>query len=543
MTDENDGSAGSDMTPTVPPPAPRDSKQTVIVILAVVLVILVGLIIGFLVSGGLSNDPVASTTSTTVASGTLPAGTAAPGTTLPTVTTVPGQLALPASEDTYVNTGQPEEINGLEDVMEIENDPPENKQGLVRFEVPEIPDGESIDLVTLRLSVVADSDDTLTLHLVGGDWSQAETTGANAPPVGEQVATIPPGVAEGSTVDIDVTSVVQGPGRYDFYIVSPGDDSAEFATIEGGTNPPLLLVDYANPNAGSAAPETPTSSEPTSSEPAIQLAGEAVVLAGAGDIADCGSDGDTVTADLLQQVITESPETVVFTAGDNVYSSGTSEEFGSCYAETWGRFKDRTRPSPGNHDYNTDDASGYFGYFGEAAGAPGEGYYSYEAGDWQVIALNSNCDDMGGCDQGSPQEVWLREELSSSDALCTLAYWHHPLFSSGDHGGDGSTQALFQALYDDGAELVVNGHDHDFERFAPQDPSGVHDPLSGIRQFVVGTGGTGTRSFDAVAANSEARFNDGLGILELNLYPDGYEWEFHAGGGAQFDDVGIEACH
>jgi hypothetical protein len=451
---------------------------------------------------------------------------------------VPGQLAIPASEDTYVNTGQPEEINGLEDVMEIENDPPENKQGLVRFEVPEIPGGETIDLVTLRLLVVANSDDTLSLHLVGGDWNQAETTGANAPPVGEQVATIPPGAAEGSPVDVDLTTVVQAPGRYDFYIVSPGDDSAEFATIEGGTNPPLLLVDYANPNAGAPAAETPTGGEP-----AIQLSGEPVVLAGAGDIADCGIDGDTITADLLQQVITESPETVVFTTGDNVYSDGTTEEFGSCYAETWGRFKDRTRPSPGNHDYNTDDASGYFAYFGEAAGTPGEGYYSYEAGDWQVIVLNSNCGDIGGCDQGSPQEQWLRDELSSSDAQCTLAYWHHPLFSSGDHGSDPSTQALFQALHDDGAELVVNGHDHNYERFAPQGPDGVHDPVGGVRQFVVGTGGTGTRSFDAIAANSEARFTDGFGVLQLSLYADGYEWEFRAGDGAEFNDVGIEACH
>ena len=537
MTTDNDGAAGG-MTPTEPPP-PRDTKQTMIVVLAVVLVILVGLIIGFIVSGGLSNDPAASSPSTTLApSGTLPPGTAAPGTTLAPVTTVPGQLAVPASEDTYVNSGQPEEINGLEDVLEIENDPPENKQGLVRFEVPEIPDGETIDLVTLRLFVVADTDDTLIIHLVDGEWNQAETNGTNAPSVGEQVATIPPGAVEGSPVDIDLTGVVQGPGRHDFYIVSPGDDSAEFATIESGTNPPLLLVDYANPNAGS-----PAAVAPAGDAPAIQLSGEPVVLAGAGDIADCGTDGDTVTADLLQQVISEYPETVVFTTGDNVYSGGTAEEFGSCYAETWGRFRDRTRPSPGNHDYDTDDASGYFGYFGDAAGTPGEGYYSYEAGDWQVLALNSNCDEIGGCDQGSPQEVWLRDELSSSDAECTLAYWHHALFSSGDHGSDPATRALFQALYDDGADLVVTGHVHNFERFAPQDPDGVHDPVSGIRQLVVGTGGAGATSFQDIAPNSEARFADGLGILELRLYADGYEWEFHAGEGSQFTDVGIEACH
>ena len=519
---------------------PRDNRQTMIIVLGVVLVILVGLIVGFIVSGGLSDDPVAAPT-TTAPAGTLPPGTSAPATTVPPVTLVPGQLAIPASEDTYINTGQPEEINGLEDVMEIENDPPELKQGLVRFEVAGVPEGETIDLVTLRLFVVADSDDAISIHTVGGDWNQAETTGANAPPVGELVTTIPPGAAEGATVDIDMTNAVQGPGRYDFYIVSPGDDSAEYATIESGTNPPLLIVDYANPNAGSPA-ATPTTA-PTGTASAIQLSGEPVVMAGAGDISDCGNDGDTITAGLIDGVIAENAGTIVFTAGDNVYSDGTAEEFGSCYAETWGRFKDRTRPSPGNHDYNTSDASGYFGYFGEAAGTQGQGYYAYEAGDWQVLALNSNCDEIGGCEEGSPQELWLREELTSSDAQCTLAYWHHPLFSSGDHGGDSSVQPLFQALYDDGAELVINGHDHNYERFAPQDAEGTHDPVSGVREFVAGTGGTGNRSIDVIAANSESRFTDAFGVLALSLYSDGYEWEFVSEDGSGFNDVGIEACH
>lgn len=534
MTNGIEGGAERDMTENETPP--RDTKQTIIIVLGVVLVLLVGLIIGFIVSGGLEDDPIAAPPTTTATTGTIPPETSVPATTLPPVTVVPGQLSIPASEDTYVNSFEPAENNGLEEVMEIENDPPEIKQGLVRFEVSGVPEGETIDLVTLRLFVVADSDDVIGVHLVGGEWSQAETTGANAPPVGEQVGTVPPGAAEGTSVDIDVTHVVQGPGRYDFYLVSPGDDSAEYATIESGTNPPLLIVDYDNPNAGSAEAGADSGS-------AMQLSGEPMVLAGAGDISDCGTDGDTVTAELVDQVIAGDAGAIVFTTGDNVYSDGTAEEFGSCYAESWGRFKDRTRPAPGNHEYNTADASGYFGYFGEAAGAQGEGYYSYEAGDWQVLALNSNCDQIGGCDQGSPQEQWLREELASSDALCTLAYWHHPLFSSGDHGGDASVRPLFQALYDNGAEVVINGHDHNFERFAPQDPDGVHDPVAGIRQFVTGTGGVGTTAIDVIVANSESRFADGFGVLALSLYSDGYEWEFVSEDGSGFDDVGIEACH
>jgi acid phosphatase type 7 len=536
MSTGTDEGAEKEMTENEPPAG--DRKQTMIIVLGVVVTILVGLIIGYVVSGGLGGDPAATPTTTS------PAVTIAPGTdattpsTLPPTTVVPGQLAITASEDTYVNSGAPEENNGLEELMELESDPPEIKLGLVRFEVSGIPDGETIDLVTLRLFVMDDSDDVVGVHLVGGDWNQAETTGANAPPVGDQVATITPSVPDGTTVDIDLTSIVQGPGRYDFYLVNPGDDTIEFATIESGTNPPLLIVDYANPNAGSAA-----ASGTAGADSILELSGEPMVLAGAGDIADCGNDGDTVTADLIDEVIAENAQAIVFTAGDNVYSGGTAEEFGSCYAETWGRFKDRTRPAPGNHEYDASEASGYFGYFGEAAGEAGEGYYSYEAGDWQVLALNSNCNEIGGCDSGSPQEQWLRDELASSDARCTLAYWHHPLFSSGEHGGDASVQPLFQALYDEGAEVVVNGHDHDFERFAPQGPDGTHDPVAGIRQFVAGTGGTGNTSIDVIAANSESRFTDGFGILKLSLFSDGYEWEFVGEDGSGFNDVGIEACH
>lgn len=521
------GKALSDSETPAREKQPRDQKQTTIIILAVVVTVLVGLIIGFIVSGGLGGDPAAAPTTITPIGTTVPGST--PATTLPPTTVIPGQLSIPATEDTYVNSGQPEEINGLEEVMEIENDPPEVKSGLIRFEVAGIPEGETIDSVTLRLFVVADSDDVIVIHTVGGDWNQAETTGGTAPPVGEQIGSIPPGAAEGSAVDIDMTSVVSGPGRYDFYLVSPGDDSAEFATIESGINPPLLIVDYGD-GASAAGGVT-------------ELSGDPFVLAGAGDIADCGVDGDSTTAQLLDQVIAEHEETIVFTTGDNAYSGGSAEDYAQCYAPTWGRHLEKTRPAPGNHEYDTADAAAYFRYFGEAAGSPGEGYYSYEAGDWQVLALNSNCDQIGGCEAGSSQEQWLRQELEGSDARCTLAYWHHPLFSSGDHGGTADVRPLFEALYDDGAELVLNGHNHNFERFAPQNPAGTHDPVAGIRQFVAGTGGTGTTNFEAIEANSEARFTDGLGILKLSLYSDGYEWEFLAESGAAFNDVGIEACH
>jgi hypothetical protein len=516
---------------------PRDRKQTVIIVLAVVLTVLVGLVIGFVVSGGLSGDPAAAPT-------TLPAGTVAPSGPTGPSTTAPApaapstslgenQLGVTVSEDTYVDLGQPQDVNGLEDLLEVENDPPDNKQALVRFVVPAIPDGETLRSVTMRLYVVADTEEPVTVHSVEGPWTQADASGANAPAVGAQVANVPPGTAEGATVDVDLTSVVLGPGTYDFYLTTPSDDSAEFAALESGANAPVLILDWGS-GAGATAPgdgETPT-----------ELAGTPAILAGAGDISDCDSEGDGVTAGLLDDVVAQNPSAIVFTTGDNVYSDGAPEEFDQCYDPTWGRHKDRTRPSPGNHDYNTDGATGYFAYFGSAAGDPSKGYYSYEVGEWQILSLNSNCGEVA-CSAGSPQERWLREQLETSEASCTLAYWHHPLYSSGSHGGDSSVRDLFAALYEADAEIVLNGHDHNYERFAPQDPVGTHDPVGGVRQFVVGTGGTGNRGVDAPVPNSEARYNDSFGILQLSLYPDGYEWEYLAEAGSTFVDVGIGACH
>jgi hypothetical protein len=271
-------------------------------------------------------------------------------------------------------------------------------------------------------------------------------------------------------------------------------------------------------------------------------AGTTAVLAGAGDISTCGNDGDSITAGLIDEVIAENPTAIVFTTGDNVYPDGAPEEFARCYDPTWGRHNDRIRPSPGNHDYVTEGASGYFGYFGDAAGSPSQGYYAYMAGDWHVISLNSNCREVG-CNAGSPQEIWLREQLEASNAECTLAYWHHPLFSSGSHRDDDSVRDLFAALYEAGAEVIANGHDHIYERFAPQDPVGTHDPVAGIRQFVVGTGGAGNGLADGSAPNSETRYTETLGILKFALYPGGYEWEFLPEAGSRFVDEGRSSCH
>jgi len=264
-----------------------------------------------------------------------------------------------------------------------------------------------------------------------------------------------------------------------------------------------------------------------------------VVLVGAGDIAGCDNlPGAEGTAKLLDAI----PGTV-FGAGDFAYPDGSPEHFAKCYEPTWGRHKARTRPALGNHDYHTKGASGYFQYFGKAAGDPGKGYYSYDLGAWHVVALNSNCSEIGGCGSGSAQERWLREDLAAHPASCTLAYWHHPLFTSGRHGNDNEMKPIWQALYEGGAEIVINGHDHDYERFAPQDANGRADSARGIREFVVGTGGKSLRPFETPVPNSEIRSSDAFGVIKLTLRPSGYDWKFVPVAGKTFTDSGSGVCH
>lgn len=262
------------------------------------------------------------------------------------------------------------------------------------------------------------------------------------------------------------------------------------------------------------------------------------VLVGAGDIASCDSVGDEATAKLLDGI----PGTV-FTTGDNVYASGTTKEFNQCYDPSWGRHKSRTRPSAGNHEYQTPDAAGNYGYFGASAGDPRKGYYSYKRGVWHIVVLNSNCSAVGGCEAGSAQERWLRAALAAHPTNCTLAYWHSPRFSSGSHGSNTSVQPFWKALYDYGVELVVNGHDHHYERFAPQNASGRADARYGIREFVVGTGGKNHYPIRTILPNSEVRNADTFGVLKLTLRSTSYDWQFVPQAGKTFTDSGSEACH
>ena len=264
----------------------------------------------------------------------------------------------------------------------------------------------------------------------------------------------------------------------------------------------------------------------------------ATVLA-AGDIASCGSGGDEATAALLDA----RPNALILTLGDNVYDSGTATEFANCFDPTWGRHKGRIRPALGNHEYGVFRAGGYFGAFGAAAGEAPLGFYSFDLGAWHIIVLNSNCE-VVGCAFGGTQERWLREDMGLHPAQCTLAIWHHPRWSSGTtHGPTPAVAPLYQALHDAGADVVLSGHEHNYERFQPLDPVGVFDPARGIRQFVVGTGGVGHYPFGPPLPTSEVRNDNTFGLLALTLRPNSYQWQFVPEAGKTFTDSGSASCH
>ncbi|MGB8647757.1 MAG: metallophosphoesterase [Anaerolineae bacterium] len=320
------------------------------------------------------------------------------------------------------------------------------------------------------------------------------------------------------------TPSAETPGASPQVVTEPPGTVAPNPTIAVGTSAPLVVTPA--PNATRIRPGTP----PTT---AVTVVPDPVVLA-AGDIAVCGTPQDAATAKLLLNT----PGTVL-ALGDEAYPNGAASDFANCYNPSWGQVKARTHPVPGNHEYLTTGAAGYFGYFGVAAGPAGKGYYSFDLGAWHLIALNSEIP----VNAGSPQEEWLRADLATHRAACTLAYWHQPRFSSGPHGSNNAYQPLWQALYDSGAELVLNGHDHDYERFALQEPDGVPAPAHGIREFVVGTGGAGLYPPVLIASNSEVRNNTSWGVLKLTLHAAGYDWQFISINPQESVDSGSGVCH
>jgi hypothetical protein len=293
----------------------------------------------------------------------------------------------------------------------------------------------------------------------------------------------------------------------------------------------LALAAAAACGGGSSSP-SPNPAPTPGPTPIPSPVPQSAVLVGAGDIGMCGSAGPERTATLLDKV-----DGIVFTAGDNAYFQGTAAQFAQCYDPSWGRHKDRTFPAPGNHEYETAGATAYFNYFGERAGTPGLGYYSFTAGAWHVVSLNSNVP----ATDGSPQMQWLRSDLTATRARCVAAIWHHPLFSSGRNGPSPVMRDVWRALRELGADVVIVGHDHLYERFARQDETG-RATSEGLRQFTVGTGGAELTDVVRSTANSERVMANVYGVLKLTLTADAYSWQYIVAPPSTFTDTGSDTC-
>lgn len=262
-----------------------------------------------------------------------------------------------------------------------------------------------------------------------------------------------------------------------------------------------------------------------------------VTLVGAGDIASCSGSADSKTAAVVAGIAG-----TVFTAGDNVYPDGSAANYQNCFGPSWGSLKSRMRPVPGNHDYyRHPGAKPYYSYFGRKAGPSGHGYYAYNAGLWRIYALNSECATTSTC--YANQLTWLQNDIAANPHTCSLAIWHRPLYSTGPHGNSSRMAQVFKVLYDKGADVVITGHDHMYERYTPIDPSGVPDPVNGIREFVVGTGGASLYAFKTDDPLVEVRDNTTHGVLRLDLSAGSYAWQFLPIAGESFTDSGTGTCH
>jgi hypothetical protein len=257
------------------------------------------------------------------------------------------------------------------------------------------------------------------------------------------------------------------------------------------------------------------------------------VLLAAGDVGFCGSQGAVDTGEML-----DSQEGTILAVGDLAYPHGSIQDYTMCYDPVWGRHKIRTKPSPGNHEYESPGAQPYFDYWGSAAGPAGLGYYSFRAGDWLVLSLNSNLP-VGNT---TAQAQWIRQELTTNNVKCTLAYFHHPLYSSGPNGDNARLAGLWQLLYELGVDVIISAHEHLYERYAPMTPDGVRNDAKGIRQFIVGTGGASPYTIQRLHPLSEVQVTT-YGLLKLTLTDVGYQWEFLRVGGGGRLDFGQDVCH
>ena len=429
----------------------------------------------------------------------------------------PGDPILFVTEaDARVKESDPSANYGNDPTLHADGAGDSGIESFIRFTVTDAPG--PIQSAKLRLYVTDNgTENGPAVHATDSSWDESSITWSNRPAPTSDAVDNKGQLGTNSWVEYDVTSLVTGNGTFSFVLVADSSDGVIFSSREGGQPPQLVLNDNGS-NASTALP-TVIATGPS----------DDIILVGAGDISECDSDNDELTAQLLDAI----PGTV-FTTGDNAYDSGTPEEYNHCYDPTWGRHKARTQPVPGNHEYLTSDAAGYFQYFTDVPS-----YYAYTLGNWRIYALNSEID----VSESSPQVMWLKDDLAANPNQCVLAYWHQPRWSSGSHhGSDEDYQTIWQIFFEADAELVVNGHEHNYERFAEMNGEGAA-VSPGLREIVVGTGGRDLYEFDSPLPGSEIRNDSTYGVLKLTLRADSYDWEFIPIAGSTFTDSGSTNCH
>lgn len=440
-------------------------------------------------------------------------------TTPPTSTLTPtpaNALTILAEADTYARQSSPNTNYGNAPTLQVDGASDSDYEAFLRFSVT----GVSSEIENALLRVYVTTNGTRNgpaVYATNTSWTETGVTWNKRPARTGAAVDNKDRLNTETWVEYDVTPLVTGNGTFSFVLVADSRDAVLFSSRQG-SQPPQLVVTFRGSEPSTITPTfTPTE----------LVDGE--IFVGAGDISECDNDNDEFTAQLLDAT----PGTV-FTTGDNAYDSGTLTEYRNCYDPTWGRHKDRTKPIPGNHEYRSSAAAGYFQYFDNIPS-----YYAYDLGSWRIYAMNSEID----VSANSPQVTWLQEDLAANPRQCVLAYWHQPRWSSGsNHGNDTEYQTLWQILYEAGAEVVLNGHEHNYERFTPMNASGQPDSR-GLRAFVVGTGGRDLYDLGSPLPTSEARNDTTFGVLKVILRETGYDWEFIPIAGSTFTDSGSTDCH
>ena len=456
-----------------------------------------------------------------------------------------GTFTFISNADAYVDSSNPAVNYGSITTLRVDGSPV--VQSYLRFNVQGL--NGAVTRATLRVFANSAASSGYDVRSVSNNtWVESTITYNNAPPVGGVLGSSG-SISSGAWISIDITSYITGNATYNLGLTTAGSTAISLASRESGANAPQLIIQTSggsaftatavrtstpinnltpNPTATRTATPLPNATN-TRTPTSIPTSSGSVVLVGAGDISTCSNNNDEATAKLLDGI-----SGTVFNAGDNVYDSGAYTEYTNCYDPTWGRHKARTKPVPGNHEYNTSGASGYFQYFNNVPA-----YYAYNLGAWRIYALNSEI----SASASSAQVTWLQADLAANPSQCALAYWHKPRWSSGaTHGSDSGMQTLWQVLSNAGVELVINGHEHHYERFAEMNASGSA-VSSGLREIVVGTGGMSHYGFGTILSTSQVRNSSTFGVLKLTLNSSSYSWQFVPVAGSTFTDSGSTNCH